>query len=398
MSGLDGEAESAWRRVLEINPDQIGAMVNLALLIMSRGRNTEAQAYLEKALTLAPGHAKTWFQYGNVMLNQNRADLASEAFAKAISLDPDDYEAHVHQGFARLLMGDYGRGFADYEWRLGSPALSDRNVSGPRWDGSPLEGRAILVHAEQGMGDALQFIRYVPNVARSGGRVILKCHETMKRLFQGAPGVDEVTTSVPPPGTYDCHIPLMSLAHLFGTTLQTIPAEVPYLSPDDALMGNWAERLGKGPAIGLVWRGNPENKRDHVRSCPLKRFLPLIETAGARFFSLQKVMPDDELPLPDSLTNLGPELDDFADTAACVANLDLVISVDTAVVHLAGAQGIPVWAILSSSPEWRWMMDRDDSPWYPSARLFRQSGWDDWEGVVDRVCGELEKFLAHEHR
>lgn len=396
--GRDGEAEAAWRRVLEINPDQIGAMVNLALLIMSRGRNTEAQAYLEKALTLAPGHAKTWFQYGNVMLNQNRADLAGEAFAKAITLDPGDYEAHVHLGFARLLMGDYGRGFAEYEWRLESPALREMKVSGPRWDGTPLEDRAIFVHAEQGMGDALQFIRFIPNVSRLGGRVILKCHQTMKRLFQDAPGIDEVTTSVPPADAYDCHVPLMSLAHIFGTTPETIPAEVPYLRPDDGLRQSWVERLGKGPAIGLVWRGNPENKRDTVRSCPLKHFLPLLDTAGARFFSLQKVIPEDEAPLPASLTDLGPELNDFADTAACVANLDLVIAVDTAVVHLAGALGTPVWAILSSSPEWRWMLDREDSPWYPSARLFRQTGWDDWEGVVAKVCAELEKFLAHELR
>ena len=248
------------------------------------------------------------------------------------------------------------------------------------------------------MGDALQFIRYVPEVAASGGRVILKCHETMKRLFQGASGVDDVTTSVPPPGAYDCHVPLMSLAHLFGTTPDTIPAEVPYLRPDDGPRRSWAERLGDGPNVGLVWRGNPENKRDYVRSCPLERFSPILETNGARFFSLQKEFPEDELPLPASLTDLGPELNDFADTAACVANLDLVIAVDTAIVHLAGALGRPVWALLSSSPEWRWMLDRDDSPWYPTARLFRQTGWDDWEGVVARVCAELERFLAHEQR
>ena len=398
LSGREKEAEAAWRRVLKINPEQVGAMVNLALLIMSRGRNNEAQAYLEKALNLAPGHAKTWFQYGNVMLNQNRPDLADEAFAKATTLDPDDYDAHVHLGFARLLMGDFGRGFAEYEWRLGSPALRERDVTGPRWDGSFLDGRTILVHAEQGMGDALQFIRYAPKVARLGGRIILKCHQTMKRLFQGAPGVDDVTTSIPPPDAYDCHVPLMSLAHLFGTTPETIPAEVPYLHPDDGLRRSWAERLGDGPNVGLVWRGNPENKRDNVRSCPLERFSPILETDGARFFSLQKEFPEDEKPLPASLTDLGPELNDFADTAACVANLDLVIAVDTAIVHLAGALGRPVWALLSSSPEWRWMLDRDDSPWYPTARLFRQTGWGDWEGVVARVCGELEKFLANEHR
>ena len=398
FTGRDGEAEAAWRRVLEINPEQIGAMVNLALLIMSRGRNNEAQAFLEKALTLAPGHAKTWFQYGNVMLNQNRPDLAGEAFVKATTLDPDDFEAHVHLGFARLLMGDYERGFAEYEWRLASPMLRESNVTGPRWDGSPLHGRAILIHAEQGMGDALQFIRYAPKVARLGGRVILKCHPAMKRLFQDAPGIDDVTTSVPPPDAYDCHVPLMSLAHIFGTTPDTIPAEVPYLSPDQALRRRWAERLGRGPAIGLVWRGNPENKRDTVRSCPLDRFSPILETAGARFFSLQKEIPEDELPLPASLTDLGPELNDFADTAACVANLDLVIAVDTAIVHLAGALGRPVWALLSSSPEWRWMLDRDDSPWYPTARLFRQTGWGDWDGVVAGVCAELETFLAHEQR
>jgi tetratricopeptide (TPR) repeat protein len=393
-------AEASYRMALQTNPNQIGALINLALLIMSQGRHDEAQECIEKSLALAPDNSKTWFHLGNAMLVQNRAVAAQNAFKKTISLAPDDPEGHTHLGLACLLAGDLVNGFAEYEWRLKIPNIPIDPLPGPAWDGSPLDGAWILLHAEQGYGDTLQCVRYVSMVAGRGGRVALRCQWDLGRLLENAPGVERIESGKEVPQGYDVHAHLMSLPHIFGTSLDTVPADVPYLAPAKDLVDKWAKRLGNDEElkVGLAWRGSPSHPNDKNRSSTPSIFLPLLGRPGVRFFSLQKGVHADDLPLPEGIEDVTDGFEDFSDTAACVSNLDLIISVDTAVIHLAGALASPVWVMLPVSSDWRWMLDRDDSPWYPTMRLFWQRRWDDWDEVVDRIGQSLDAFKREKGR
>ena len=390
----EDDAEARYRMALQVNPDQIGALINLALLIMSQGRHDEAQACIEKALALAPDNSKSWFHFGNAMLVQNRAVAAQNAFKKAISLAPDDPEGHTHLGLAYLLAGDLVNGFAEYEWRVKMPNFPIEALPGPAWDGSPLDGAWILLHAEQGSGDTLQCARYASMVAERGGRVALKCPSNLGPLLDSAPGVERIESGERFAQGYDVHAHLMSLPHIFGTSLDTVPADVPYLAPAQDLAEKWATRLGREEElkVGLAWRGSPSHPNDKNRSCTPSIFRPLLGRSGVRFFSLQKGVHADDLPLPEGIEDVTDDFGDFSDTAACVSNLDLIISVDTAVIHLAGALARPVWVMLPVSSDWRWMLDRDDTPWYPTMRLFWQSRWNDWDEVVGRIGQSLDAF------
>ena len=327
------------------------------------------------------------------MLVQNRAVAAQNAFKKAISLAPDDPEGHTHLGLAYLLAGDLVNCFAEYEWRLKMPNLPIEALPGPTWDGSPLGGAWILLHAEQGYGDTLQFVRYAAMVAGRGGRVALRCPWDLGPLLENAPGVERIESGKKVPQGYDVHAHLMSLPYIFGTSLDTVPANVPYLVPAGDLADKWATRLGReeGLKVGLAWRGSPSHPNDKNRSCNPSIFLPLLERPGVRFFSPQKGVHADDLPLPEGIEDISDGFD-FSNTAACVSNLDLIISVDTAALHLAGALARPVWVMLPVSSDWRWMLDRDDTPWYPTMRLFWQSRWGDWDEVVGRIGQSLDAF------
>lgn len=392
----EDDAEARYRMALQANPDQIGSLINLALLIMSQGRHDEAQGYLEKSLALAPDNSKAWFHYGNAMLVQNRAVAAQNAFKKAISLATDDAEGHTHLGLAYLLAGDLVNGFAEYEWRLKMTNFPIDPLPGPAWDGSPLNEAWMLLHAEQGYGDTLQFVRYASMVVGRGGRVALRCPWDLGPLLDNVPGVERIESGKEVPQGYDVHAHLMSLPHIFGTSLDTVPADVPYLAPDEELAEKWATRLGRDESlkVGLAWRGSPSHPNDKNRSCDPSIFLPLLGRPGVRFFSLQKGVYADDLPLPEGIEDVTDGFGDFSDTAACVSNLDLVISVDTAIIHLAGALARPVWVMLPMSSDWRWMLDRDDTPWYPTLRLFWQSRWNDWEEVVGRIKESLDALMA----
>jgi hypothetical protein len=273
----------------------------------------------------------------------------------------------------------------------------------PPWDGSPLDGRTILVHAEQGLGDTMQFLRYVPLVRRRGGRVILVCQPPLMRLLSRVPGIERLVAWGEPLPEYDVQVPLMSLPGLFGTTLETVPAEVPYLDAEPALVEAWRHRLGSyaGFQVGIVWQGNPRFRFDRLRSIPLAQFAPLARVPGVHLLSLQKGPGRDQLAaLPGSfpVTDLGHQLDEttgaFLDTAAVMKNLDLVITSDTVAAHLAGALGVPVWVALHDVPDWRWLLDREDSPWYPTMRLFRQTRPGQWEEVFERIAAALHRRLA----
>jgi hypothetical protein len=265
------------------------------------------------------------------------------------------------------------------------------------WDGKSLNGKTILVHTEQGFGDSIQFVRYLPMVKAQGGRVIFECQQSLCRLLRSCNGIDEIIEktsanklSIQP----DVHVHLLDLPGIFGTTLNSIPTNIPYITPDPILVDQWASRLNvdEGFRISIVWAGSPHHARDRNRSCSLADFANLAKVPGLPFYSLQKgyvsIKPDNP-PMGIKIVNLDNELHDFADTAAVIANLDLVISVDTAVAHLTGAIGKPVWTLLPFAPDWRWLLKRNDSPWYPTMRLFRQNQPDDWTEVFEQVREKL---------
>jgi len=333
---------------------------------------------------------------GNVLMDLDRFDAAAACYTKAISLKPDDPGAHKNLGIINLLLGNFDIGWPEYSWRRleDDPLLKVRAYSQPLWDGEDLTGKTIFLYPERGLGDAIQFVRYLPMVRERGGHVVFDVPLPMVRLFEDLDGVNVMVksgVSIPP---FDYHAPLLEMPRQFGTTLDTFPQAAAYLSADKELVETWAERLGskQGYRVGLVWAGNPSHFNDRNRSIDPELFRPLIEVPGVSAFSLL-VGRDGEAArvFGQAITDLAGGFTDFAETAAAIANMDLVISVDTAVVHLAGAQGTPVWTLLPLNPDWRRMLGRDDSPWYSSMRLFRQEKRMDWQSVLKRVAVKLSE-------
>jgi hypothetical protein len=321
----------------------------------------------------------------------------------ALRLDPQSASTHWNRALALLQGGDYARGWPEYEWRWRRPGARPRlSTDRPAWDGRPLEGRTILLWCEQGLGDAIQFARYAPRVQRQGGRVLLQCPGILRALFRTLPGVEAVLAEGEALPAFDVHAPLLSLPALLGTTLATVPAEVPYLSADPALVGAWRKKLAAVPGlrVGVAWQGNPHHKWDRHRSVHLAAFAPLARVGGVRLVSLQKGPGAEQLaalrgrlPVVDFGDDLGAS-GPYPDTAALMRGLDLVVTVDTATAHLAGALGVPVWVPLSTIVDWRWLLGREDSPWYPTMRLFRQAQLGDWGPVFARLAEELRALVT----
>ena len=326
------------------------------------------------------------------------------SYERAAVLRPTYADAHYNRALTALSLGDFAAGWAGYEYRWERDAAPTRKlaVSFPQWRGEDLAGKRIIVFEEQGLGDVIQFARYVPLLAARGARVTLLARTVLHRLLRTLGGGIEITDRQPYGEHYDCQCALMSLPGVFGTTVETIPATVPYLRAEAALVAQWRERLGPhGFKIGISWQGNPSGKIDIGRSLPLCCFAPLASIPGVRLISLQKRHGLDQLQsLPPGMTveTLGEEFDEgpdaFVDSAAIIENLDLVISSDTGIVHLAGALGRPVWVAIKHLPDWRWLLERPDSPWYPTMRLFRQTEPGDWAGVFDRVAVALQHRLT----
>jgi tetratricopeptide (TPR) repeat protein len=356
----------------------------------------EALACYDKALAIRPGFIETLNNRGNVLQDLKRYPEALASYEKAVTINPNYAVAHLNIGTCRLLTGDFVRGLPEYEWRWQSEFLLSgrRDFSQPLWLGKEsIAGKTILLHAEQGLGDAIQFARYVQAVAREGAKAILEIQPSLKALLSGVAGVHQVVSRGEPLPDFDFHCPLLSLPLAFGTRPETIPATIPYLHASAAKVRRWEERLGRGNVlnVGIAWSGRPEHPNDRNRSMALSKFAAL-ENPDIRLVSLQKeVHPADAkvLEANGGIRHFGPELEDFSDTAALVSLMDLVISVDTSVAHLAGALGKPVWILLPSAPDWRWLTDREDSAWYPTVRLFRQPAPGDWESVIGRVKYEL---------
>lgn len=393
-----GEAEAAYRAALGLDPRLGEAWENLGSLLAKLGRFDESLAAFAEAEALRPGPS-LWAARGTGLVAMARPAEALADFDRALAARPADAGLRWNRGFARLLAGDYAGGWPEFDWRRHDRGAEPpwRAFPQPTWMGEDIAGRTILLYAEQGLGDTLQFVRYVPLVAARGARVILEVQPPLLSVLSGMEGAERVIARGEPLPAFDLECPLMSLPRALGTTLDAVPASVPYLRPDPVRVAAWRERLrpGQGPRVGLVWAGNPHFPGDRLRSPRLEGLRPVLEVPGVRFIGLQKGPGREDLdrvPLPPGFTDLGPDIADFADTAAIMANLDLVISSCTGPAHLAGALGAPLWVVLPFSPDWRWLTGREDSPWYPTARLFRQSRVGDWHTVAERVAEALRGF------
>jgi tetratricopeptide (TPR) repeat protein len=391
------EAIAAYHRALELLPELADGHANLGGALKAENRMEEAARACERALELEPNHANAWNNLGLVRAAQGLAEEAIVCYERALELLPDEPKAIYNRGLARLVAGQFQEGWRDHEMRhLAVPANAARSFPQPQWLGEPLDGRRILLHSEQGLGDTLQMLRFVPLVRDAGGEVLLLIGKTLHRLARGLVARDQdLFSAVEKLPDFDLHCPLMSLPLAFGTTLETIPAESPYLVvPDEeraaAAQLPWPR---DGLRVGLAWAGSAAHKLDRFRSLSLDHLAPLLELEGVRFFSLQLGAPAAQGALyADRLTDLLPNPANLADTAAKIGELDLVIAVDTALAHLSGALAVPTWVLLTHAPEWRWMVGREDSPWYPTMRLFRQPCAGDWKSVVEAVGVALRQL------
>lgn len=386
------EAEAEFRRALELRSPFPEAINNLGLVIRDQGRSQEAVSYFHQAIALRPNYAEAYNNLGATLERLGRHPESMAAYHQALARWPDFAEAQFNLGLSLLLQGDFEQGWPLYDARRRMiDASVARDFAQPLWDGAPLGGRRILLHAEQGHGDTIQFVRYVPMVAARGGQVIVQCQPALVRLLASQETFGQVIAQGEAPPAFDVQCPLMSLARIFRTTLQNIPTPIPYIRPEQPLVEQWRRRLapyGDKMKIGLAWAGSAVHIFDRDRSFPLSALAPLAQVKGARFFSLQKGPEAAQAKSPPAgldLVDHSDLLNDFADTAALIESLDLIIACDTAVVHLAGAMGKPAWVMLPFAPDWRWMLNRADSPWYPTLRLFRQPTSVDWVTPIEQA-------------
>ena len=388
------QAAQAAQRFLETSPASAYAWSSLADTLVAR-QDMElfdaAEAAAARAVELAPANAAYAVNLGRLKLLRRDVPAAAELFERATRLDPQHVVAHGMLGMTLLAGGDYPRGWAEWSWHYEHAAPPPPAGQAPLWDGGELQGRTILVYAEQGQGDTIQFIRFARLLAQRGAEVVAQCQPALKRLLVACDFLAAVRETGEPLPPHDCRTPVSFLPHRLGTTLATIPADVPYLKADPRATEAWRRQLaqlGPGMKVGLVWRGSPGFLTDKIRSVALQTLMPLAQVAGVKLLSLQKGAGGEEAAAC-GITDWTARLKDFADTAALVAGLDLVISVDTAVAHLAGALGKNVWIMLPYAPDWRWMLEHEDTPWYPMARLFRQPKPGDWPAVVEAMAVRL---------
>jgi tetratricopeptide (TPR) repeat protein len=395
--GRHAEALVLLGQAVRLEPEGKEGHNNLGLAHAGLGDFDKAQGCYEEALRLDPGYAEAHANLGSAFKERGRPEEALACYQVALWHQPGLASAHYNRALAWLQKGDYAKGWPEYEWRWKRPGTPVRPFRQPRWDGSPLGGRTILLWCEQGLGDAIQFVRYAKMVKARGGRVVLECPPGLERLFTSCPGVDRVVAEGQALPDFDVQVPLMSLPAVFGTTLEAVPAEVPYLAAEPARVEAWKERLAgvKGFRVGVVWQGNPRFAWDSFRSFPLAALEPLAKVEDVRLVSLQKGPGAEEVRSRRGrfeVLEFGEDLDGdgaFLDTAALMRNLDLVVSADTAAAHLAGALGVPGWVAVSAVADWRWLVGREDTPWYPSMRLFRQQRTGGWDEVFGHMAREL---------
>ncbi|HEX4793403.1 MAG TPA: tetratricopeptide repeat-containing glycosyltransferase family protein [Humisphaera sp.] len=389
-------AMASYRQALALRPDYPEALNNFAAAHLDLFQFEEAIVLLQKAVKLRANFGEAYNNLGNALREKGRVEQAIEAFRQAAALRPNTPKIIWNLAWALLLTGDFQQGLAAYESRWNIPEIHmHREFKEPLWDGSPLAGKHILLHEEQGLGDTIQFIRYVPLVKARGGDVTVGVQPALRRLLTGQCGIDRILTAGGSIPAFAVHAPFMSLPRLMGTTQYTVPADMPYLRAEPALSAQWKARLANYPGlkVGVVWAGSAHHTRDKTRSIRLEAFAPLAQAKNVTWISLQKGDQATQ-PRPPGLELLDwtQELDDFADTAGLIDNLDLVIAVDTAVAHLAGAMGKKTWVLIPFAPDWRWMTRRNNTPWYPTMRLFRQPRPGDWKTAIEQIARELQSF------
>ena len=391
------EAVTSYDAAVELRPEFAQALSNRGSALLKLNRYDDALASFDRAIRLRPQYSEALSNRGIVLHQLNRFEEALASFADAKSILPVNAEAHFGAAESLLLLGDFAAGWKEYEWRTQGQQLrhTRRNFAQPKWMGErEILGKTILLYAEQGLGDTIQFCRYVPLVAECGAKVVLEVQESLHELMGGLAGATQVVSSGSVLPEFDVQCPLLSLPLAFETNIESIPSAVPYLAASAERAAEWNARLGlkRRPRIGLAWSGRPQPPN---RSVPLRLLLPLLDN-DATFVSLQKEIRQEDASILREridLLHFGDALTDFSDTAALIANLDLVISIDTSVAHLAGALAKPVWLLLPFTPDWRWLLERADSPWYPTARLFRQDDSRAWSNVIADLHDQLRAFL-----
>jgi len=405
LQGRLVEAEGVLRLLLGRSRREAHVTYLLGHLRLLQNDPLAAEALLRSAIELDPGHAQAHDDLGRVLAALDHRAEAREVRLRAMELNPDLARQRMITAFDALRAGDFATGWEEYESRvIAAPGvLPRRGFAQRQWYGErDIAGKTILLHAEQGHGDAIQFLRYVPMVAALGARVVLEIHRPLLALAAAVPGVAELYQLGDRLPGFDFHCPLMSLPLAFHTDTGTIPAEVPYLAVPQERLARWRRRLGprRRMRIGIAWSGNPDYGDDYKRSIPLADFTRILDRPDCELHVIQNEVRASDKPVLDGLTHLTDHstlFGDFADTAALISLLDLVIAVDTSVVHLAGALGWPTWLLLPHLADWRWLAGREDSPWYPTMWLFRQETEGDWPGVLDRVSQQLASMLAEEH-
>ena len=380
------DALASYDAALRQRPGYPAALSNRAVTLQALDRLDEALASCDGALALVPDSIEALSNRASVLQELRRFDEALATYDRVAAIAPDHAEAQINRALLLLLSGDFARGWPAYEWRRALPSWAERGFAQGEWSGEDIAGRRLLLHAEQGFGDTIQFARYAALAAARGAHVILEVQPSLKPLLDGLFGLQVVAAGREPLPPFDLHCPLLSLPRLFATTPATIPGGAPYIAAPADRIAAWAPRLpADGLRVGLAWSGHPDNARDHERSIPFARLAPLTSVPGTRFVSLQKdirASDADDFRRCGNVIDLSGGLRDFADTAAVIAELDLVITVDTAVAHLAGAMGKPLWVLLPRVPDFRWLLDCATSPWYPSTRLFRKGQVDNWNAVI----------------
>ena len=407
-SGRHQEALAACRQAMALGPRGVAIHTSLGGAMLELGALPEAVALCRQAIALDPTVADAWYNLSHTLKAMNQLEDAELAAHQAVALRPDSAGYHFHLAHVLLLRGDLAAGWAEYDWRWKLPDFAwMTRVHGafakPQWTGDDIRGKTILIYTEQGLGDIILFARYLPLLAHMARRVIVAVHPPVRRLLETIEDIEIVSIwDVPLPG-FDVHCPLATLPRVFSTTLDSLPAAVPYLLADPASRSRWNKKTGGAALrVGIVWAGNPATKRDHFRSPGAASVMPLFAIPGVDFIVLQVGAGREGLDaghLPPHVLDLGAEVEDLADTAAIMCELDLMISSCTAPLHLAGALGVPTWAMIPFAPYFPWLLERNDSPWYPNTRLYRQEQpGQDWSGVVRRIAGDLSALaLARAH-
>jgi tetratricopeptide (TPR) repeat protein len=399
------DALATYREALKHHPQAAEVHNNLGITFASLLSPDEAVASFREALRLKPDFPEAYNNLGVTLADAHRLDEAVEAFDGALRLKPNHPETHRNRALAWLLQGDYERGWPEYEFRWKCEGVPTRPYPRPCWQGEPIAGKTIFLHCEQGLGDSLQFVRYVPLVKAKGAQVLFECHPSLVPLLSRCEGIDQLIPGGKPVPAFDFHCSLMSLPTIFKTTLATIPAKVPYLTPDPARVEYWRQAMDAvaGFKVAIGWQGSPKYGGDRSRSLPLRHFARLAEIEAVRLISVQKGFGTEQLAALGTsgaprfpVLDLDRQLDQdgaFVDSAAVLVNVDLVVTSDTALAHLAGGLGVPTWLAVCWPCDWRWLRERTDCPWYPTMRLFRQQRWGDWDGVFSEIADALRLLL-----